>query len=127
MSLRITLFLSTLVTIAIVHSVSIHFFLYWKYLWLDMPVHLLGGVACALGFSTLPFLGLKIFPQYSKLMWYVLFAFCVGLLWEVFEYTAGISRGEPGFVFDTLIDFGMDILGACIGYGIVKSTNVIIS
>lgn len=127
MSLRITLLLSTLLTIAVVHIVSIEFFLYWKYYWLDIPVHLLGGIACALGFSILPYFGWKRFPQYSGFVWYVLFALSVGVLWEIFEFASGVTRVEQGFVLDTVIDFGMDLLGVWIGYGIVKSTNTIIS
>lgn len=127
MTTRVALFLSTIVTIAIVHIVSIEFFLYWKYLWLDIPMHILGGVACAFAFSILPFFHLHISSVYSTRRYYILFAFIVGFLWEVFEYSAGISVGEPGFVIDTCTDLVMDVFGAYLGYGVIQGTNTITS
>ena len=127
MNLRITLLLSTLVTIAVVHTVSIEFYLYWKYLWLDIPMHILGGVACALGFSALPFFGLKHASRYTSMMWTVLFTLCVGVVWEMFEFSAGISQSEPGFFFDTVLDLVMDVTGGLIGFGVVRSLNASLS
>ena len=123
MNLRITLFLSTLFTIAIVHTVSIEFYIYWKYLWLDIPMHAFGGIACALGFSTLPFFGLRPESRYTSLLWITLFTLSVGIVWEIFEFTAGISQNEPGFVLDTILDLFMDVVGGFIGYGLVRKLS----
>lgn len=127
MNLRITLLLSTLITIAVVHTVSIEFYLYWKYLWLDIPMHILGGVACALGFSTLPYFGLKHASRYTSMMWTILFTLCVGVVWEIFEFSAGISQSEPGFLIDTVLDLTMDVIGGIVGYGLVRNLNTTIA
>lgn len=50
---------SSLVTLALVHYLSFEFFLYWKYLWLDIPVHILGTITVAFGIATAPFFALR--------------------------------------------------------------------
>lgn len=125
MALRITLLLATLLVIAVVHTVSINFFLYWKYVWLDIPMHVLGGVACALGYATLPFFGVKFSEVHTSLFWFLSFTLLIGLVWEVFEYCAGVSRIETDFIFDTAFDFGMDAVGGILGYVLIKNLNTI--
>ena len=120
MTFRIVLLFSVLITIALVHTVAIEFFLYWKYPWLDVPMHFLGGVACAFFFSILPFFGIRVNERYSTVRWYLAFTLCVGAAWELFEVVAGISLSEPGFMLDTAIDLSMDVLGAFIGFTLVK-------
>jgi uncharacterized membrane protein YccC len=39
-------------------------------------------------------------------------------VWEIFEYTSGLTSGEPGYWFDTLKDLGDDILGALVAWGV---------
>lgn len=120
MTFRIVLLFSVLVTIALVHTVALEFFLYWKYLWLDIPMHVLGGVACSLFFSVLPFFGIRVHERYNRVWGYFAFTLCIGVMWELFEVVAGISRGEPGFVLDTITDLSMDTVGAFIGFILVK-------
>ena len=123
MTFRITLLFSVLVMIALVHVASLEFYLYWRYLWLDMPMHVLGGIAVALGFSALPFFGIHLKQKFTTCVWYIVVVFVVGILWEVFEIFAGISIHEPGFVVDTVIDLVLDIVGACVGYGLVRVSD----
>lgn len=118
-----TLFFCALTTIAIVHAVALEQYLYWKYFWFDIPMHLFGGITCALGYSILPFLRITIKERYQTVLWYILFTVSIGILWEVFEVVTHISIVEPGFIQDTLTDLLMDMLGAGIGYGIVQSSK----
>ena len=118
-----SLFFSALVTLALVHKVAMQFFLYWKYPWLDIPVHFLGGIVCALGIAILPFLHIHFFGRHKTDIAYVCGVFIIGVCWEVFEYNVGLYQFEPHIVTDTLTDMGMDILGGVVGYGIVKSTK----
>lgn len=127
MGLRVILFLSTIAIIAVVHAVSIQFFLYWKYVWLDIPVHAFAGVACVFGLYMLPYFGITRFANTNTLSKSVLFALVVGLVWEVFEYTAGVSQSEPGFVLDTIIDLCMDVFGGSVGYFISKKLDTLTS
>lgn len=124
MKVRIALLFCILSIIAIAHTIFSEFYLYWKYLWLDIPMHTLGGIACALGFSILPFFNIILPSRYTSIYGYVGFAFGIGIVWEIFEFSAGISVIEHGFVFDTIKDLCMDSIGGVLGYLIVRGRNV---
>jgi hypothetical protein len=123
MTLLLIFFFSSLSLLAVIHIVSLEFFLYWKYLWIDIPIHALGGVTVALGLAILPYIRVTLPARYTSLWATLSLVFIVGVVWEVFEITSGISPGEPGFVFDTLLDLCMDVLGGAVGYGIVRSVK----
>lgn len=121
MNILLVFFFASLVTLALIHYLSLEFFLYWKYLWLDIPVHILGGITVAFGIALAPFFRIML-PNYLRtFLGYSILVLCAGLGWEVFEYMAGISIVDSDFFADTLIDLCMDIVGAVIGYGIVQS------
>lgn len=109
-----------------VHIAALQFFLYWKYLWLDIPVHFLGGVTVALGFAVCVYSRIRIPVQIKSLLGYMLVVFLVGISWELFEISSKISITEPDFIPDTLLDLCMDMLGGVVGYGIVKSIRNIV-
>lgn len=44
----------------------------------------------------------------------------IGLLWELFEITIGISISEPNFLSDTALDLIMDALGGLVVYGMMR-------
>lgn len=118
---RVTLFLASFATLALIHVVSTKFFLYWKYTWLDIPVHLFGGSIVALGISILPFFRIELPKFFETMFGYVCLVIFVGIIWELFEYISGTSVYDEAFFGDTALDFCMDALGAVIGYGIVRS------
>lgn len=117
----LVLFFSALITLALVHGSAVYFFLYWKYTWLDVPVHFLGGAVAALGIAILPFFQIQFFERHKTLIAYICAVCVIGICWEMFEYNAGLYELEKDIVLDTSIDLIMDILGAILGYGIVKS------
>lgn len=126
MSFRLTLFLSSIVLLALVHFIAIEFYLYWTYLWLDMPVHLLGGFCVALGFSILPLFRVRVPARMRTVGWYTLVVLAVGVAWEIFEYLSGISLVDGDiFIIDTSIDLILDMLGGVLGYVTVTHTNTI--
>ena len=101
-----------LVFIAI-HSVAEYFELYFYYSWLDLPVHLLGGVFIVLVLHTLTCMGVV----RNRLATSSFFVSSLGsalILWEVF----GIVRYggfNADFIRDTLLDLVFGILGCVIG------------
>ncbi len=121
MNILTVFFFISLMTLATVHIVALKFFLYWKYLWLDIPVHILGGICVAFGIAILPFFRIVIPYRYQTLTAYILGVLLVGVLWELFEIWAGIPLTQEGFAVDAITDLCMDVLGAVVGYGIVKS------
>jgi hypothetical protein len=120
---QLTLFFSAITTLAIVHTLAIRFFLYWKYTWFDIPMHILGGICIALGISILPFFKIQLSPRYTTIILYIIVALVVGILWEIFEFTFGISVYDETFVADTISDLFMDVVGGAIGYSIVQSVK----
>jgi hypothetical protein len=127
MALRITFFLSALCILALVHVMALQFYIYWQYLWFDIPMHILGGVCVALGVSILPFLRIHFFEKHQNISTYLAIVLCVGVVWEIFEYGAGISiiLSLADFIIDTILDLCMDLFGGIIGYAFVMRLNTI--
>jgi len=121
MNLLLTFFFSVLVTIALSHNLALKFFLYWKYPWLDIPMHMLGGMSVAFGIAILPFFGIHLKARYRTFVAYLCGVFFVGLIWEVFEIVSGAAVYDEYYIADTIKDFCMDLIGGAVGYAIVKS------
>ncbi|HYD93156.1 MAG TPA: hypothetical protein VEB18_01710 [Candidatus Paceibacterota bacterium] len=88
-------------------------FLYWRYVWFDVPMHYLGGVALG------SFL-IALSPQFRPRV-YLLGIIILIIGWEVFEYIFGLPR-EHNYVLDTSIDLLMGTLGALTTYIIARRT-----
>ncbi len=113
------LFSLAITTLAIVHGIALAFSLYWVYLWLDIPMHALGGVSVALGYQS-RFMLSRAQPLLSFGFFATLCAvLVVGLTWEVYEYIVGPIL--PGYAIDTAIDIVMDILGGTLGYALARA------
>jgi hypothetical protein len=125
MPLLLIFFFSSFSILASSHIFALNFFLYWRYLWLDIPMHFLGGVTVALGIAILPFLRVQYFEKYAPYKTYVLLVLCVALLWEIFEMSIGIPTHEEGFFFDMILDVVMGVLGGVVGCAIVQSIKKI--
>jgi uncharacterized BrkB/YihY/UPF0761 family membrane protein len=118
MSIRLTFFFAALILLAVVHVVALELYLYWKFPWFDIPMHLLGGISVALGYSILH---TRLSPRLRTFSWYIAAVLLVGIGWEIFEYAAGISLArEESFLLDTALDLCMDTLGGILGYGIAQ-------
>src|SRR3989338_11524140 len=46
----------------------------------------------------------------------VMFAFGVGMIWELYEFMLSANFSREGYAMDTLIDLIMDVSGALVGY-----------
>lgn len=99
--------------IAFLQNYAIAHFLYWRYPWFDVPMHLLGGVVVAV---TL----VAVLPRLQKLAFLAALA-AVFVGWEVFEYAFGIPR-ESNYVFDTALDLLNDSIGASMVYLFARMT-----
>ncbi len=122
MTMRLILFFSSSITLAVIHATAMGLSLYWTHLWLDMPMHFFGGVCVALGYSILPFFGIRFTPALENWRAYLSFVLFIGVCWEIFEYLNGISlvsESEVLFV-DTGIDLTLDLLGGYLGYQIAS-------
>lgn len=105
--------------LAVVHYVSLELYLYWRYLWLDMPVHALGGAIVALAVFVPYDLGFKGPKRWLELKSVLLIVLMVALIWEVYELMIGIPI-EDDYLFDTITDLLMGLGGGLIGYLVGK-------
>lgn len=120
MPILLTFFLSSISTLAIVHHIALELYLYWHYVWLDIPMHFLGGASVIFGIAILPFFRVVLPQRFDTLLVHVSVVVVIGLAWEFFEIAFGISVLDEHFLPDTLLDMVMDIVGGVVGYGIVK-------
>lgn len=107
-------FLLSLSTMAVVHYFALEFYLYWTYLWFDIPMHFLGGVTIALGVHTPLFRKYVPVPPLSFVAT-CLFVLLVGVAWEVFEWYAGLVDSVR-YIEDTALDIVMDLAGGVLGF-----------
>jgi hypothetical protein len=81
---------------------------YWYHRWFDIPMHVLGGVA--VGAFLLAFFNVR----RTVLYYFCMLAIVVG--WEIFEYVAQISTGQPDYWIDTFTDMLNGLIGASVTY-----------
>lgn len=104
----------------VVGLLTVHFFalqndLYWRYLWLDIPMHFFGGLWAALAVVWL-FAWLSRQGTFARVMLAVL---AIGIAWEIFEVLIGMTNAT-NYTLDTSLDILMDILGGITGYALAK-------
>lgn len=101
--------------------------LYFEYRWLDIPMHLFGGVVTAL-------LGVCLYNLYPKkihkhLFWalILLFVLTIGSFWEIFELSTSVlyhvqTMGLTN-IYDTISDLINDVIGAIFALYITHKKN----
>ncbi|MBI5470698.1 hypothetical protein HY968_05295 [Candidatus Kaiserbacteria bacterium] len=93
--------------------------LYLSIWWWDIPAHFLGGLWAG-------FLGAWFFFNWKRrlsVLECALFAFGVGILWEIFEYTNGVGGSVGpfmGYWADTIKDLVFDVIGGVTAGTIAK-------
>ena len=116
-----TILVAAVVVIAVVHNLALAFHLYFFYGWLDIPMHILGGLITVLTLFVLKELS-NVFPErYLQFLPIILIVFVVGLGWEAFEIWAGIPLLEPDFEQDMVSDLSMDMVGGYVGWLTARS------
>ena len=105
---------ATALLLAYIHKIAVYNSLYWNYLWFDIPMHLLGGLT--FGFWA----GAVSLRMHFTLAQAALFTaavvFFVSIVWEVFEFTSGLTTLERGFWLDTAGDIFFAVVGALLAY-----------
>lgn len=116
--IHIRLFIVLLTALALAHLAALQFFLYWRHEWLDMPMHVLGGVVVALGVFAIKDLGLPAGDRVRRFIPVMVTVLAMSLTWEVYEFTIGMVLVEQNFLWDTSTDLTADLLGGLAGYWI---------
>lgn len=122
---RLTLvyFLIAASILTVVHVISNEFFLYWRFWWLDMPVHVLGGVVAGLGLFVVRDLRLVRSYQQVKLWQVLLLVLILSLFWEVYENLIGRTVLATAR-FDTFLDLLMGQVGGAIAYFVAQTDSI---
>lgn len=103
--------LANLTWLAIAHS------LYWRLWWLDIPMHVLGGVWAGLCGAWL----VARRGHSFSIIGCVAFALAVGVAWEIFEYSVGLTDSPfMSYQLDTAKDILMDCVGGFLAALIAK-------
>ncbi|MFW0870861.1 MAG: hypothetical protein ACKKL4_00135 [Patescibacteria group bacterium] len=101
--------------------------MYYRYGWLDNPVHLIAGWMLGLALYYLVYANVytaKYFNQkleraqvFSVVVFWVL---VVALTWEVVEFLYGRTFLSPNFALDLFLDISMTSLGALMAYLMIR-------
>lgn len=110
---RTALFMLQLVLVAgllLVHYFALQNDWYWHYVWLDFPMHFLGGLWAALACVWF----LRFLMPNVSLTLVLVGVFAISIAWEAFELLVGFI--EDDYVLDTVLDITMDTLGGICGF-----------
>ena len=106
----------TLTTLAaIAHFLSLEFFLYWRWFWFDIVVHLMagGGVGCMaywLGEESSVLINKDLSGTKKRIIYFCLAVF-VSVGWEVFEYYFHLTDSRLRYVWSS----SKDVLSSMVG------------
>ena len=115
---------SSLLFLGIVFSVSHFFFeptfLYYEIWWLDIPMHILGGMGVAsLTYAVLSYKGIHV--SYMRLLFIFLI---VAFLWELYEYLREVNLYETmSDYLDSVKDIVDGIIGMTVAYFFIRKSN----
>lgn len=104
--------------LSVLHFLALKLHLYWQLAWFDIPMHFFGGAIVALGVFTLRDLRF-ISSTYLTPKHVVGFVLFVAVVWELFEFYAGLYQAS-NYYADTSLDVVMGLLGGLVGYFIGK-------
>lgn len=103
-----------------VHWFANEYSLYWLFNWLDIPAHMFGGFTAALGIIWLIevirlYQGKDLMRYRSVIIFALLGALFIGLLWEFLECSYGLSGFSGIYFIDTIADLFNDMIGGVLG------------
>lgn len=111
----LVLLLIAVSVLAVTHLLALEFYLYWLYLWLDIPMHMLGGAIVAMSLFVAADLGIPFFKHLLRPFIVIGIVLLIGLLWEHFELIFHLTTTH-NYWQDTVLDLIMDIIGGYLGY-----------
>lgn len=97
--------------------------LFYYYYWLDIPMHIIGGLILSLFISLIV---VRKDTSHKELQftiknffWIIYWSVLIGILWEYFEHFFKLRELTNNTLVDTLTDIGNDLLGAILGIVII--------
>lgn len=121
------LLIAFLTFILVFHAIATINYWYWQYLWLDMPMHFLGGFWVAMAFVYLisnyqfPILNESFLPKAPLFIIILSFVAFIGVFWEFYEFLNDIFLSSRNYsqIFqqgaaDTIGDLFFDLFGGTV-------------
>ncbi len=101
------------ISVLSLHFIALNFFLYWHIWWFDLLVHFLAGALASTSFIWFFRDRVrKIFP--TTLFVSSIFTLAVGIVWETFEYVAGLTFSSSSYALDTSLDILLTFIGGLV-------------
>lgn len=102
--------------VILLHKIAHELYLYWTYKWVDIPMHILGGIMA--GLFTFVFLRITRLPESTKNV--LIGVMIVGVGWEVLELLYKVDALSTRYWIDTVKDLIDDTIGGLISIYIWK-------
>ena len=110
------LLFSAALLLMVLEFIGVYFDLFWRTVWFDIPLHMLGGLIIAFGlFAFLSYFRHHhaLFSDRVFLIFLVGATLAVGLLWECYELlTSTTALGDRYYFLDTAKDLADDVIGS---------------
>lgn len=101
------------VLLLLLEVLAVRYDLFWHWRWIDIPLHLLGGIVIGM-FAAVLFSAAR--------LWYLPALVFVLIAWEVFELFANIPQPDSNYPLDTIADLVNGGLGAALAYFYAQKT-----
>ncbi len=101
-----------LVAVGVIYPIALHLHLFFTIAWFDIFMHFLGGLSVGFGVLALRTRNNPRVSYGQLLFWGILATVAVGLIWEYFELSSGITSWySAGYIGDNGMDMIMDTTG----------------
>jgi hypothetical protein len=108
------------IMLLILHVAAEIYFFYWTYWWYDIMMHGLGGLVIGALILWILIYEFSSLAQFIPLRFFgtTLLVLCIGIVWEVFEYSIGSQQYEvfDSYMLDTIMDVAMGVCGALLAF-----------
>lgn len=102
--------------VILLHKIAYELYLYWTYRWVDIPMHILGGIMA--GLFTFVFLRITRLPENTRNL--IIGVLLVGIGWEILELLYKVDVLSTRYWIDTVKDLIDDTIGGLISIYIWK-------
>lgn len=115
----VPLFLIAGSILAVVHVLAIELYLYWRYPWMDWPMHFLGGIVVVLAIFTVASLRDWVSDHWLRFLSVMSMVATVAVAWEIYEVIIGTPRAS-NYALDTSVDLLLGLVGGAVGFYIAR-------
>lgn len=118
MTLRLRFYFALLAAFVAIglHLIAHELYLYWTMKWIDIPIHIIGGIMSGL----FVLVGLQAGKLKESLIYTLIGVFMIGIAWEVLELYYKVAEVDFMYWLGTIKDLIDDCIGGLIAFYIWK-------